>query len=312
MQKSDRILITGASGLVGTALTSLLKNEGYENVLTPNYRDNAFYDLLSSANTDNLFSTCRPDYVFHCAAKVGGIGGNMKDQHASYLDNLRINTNVVEACVNHKVKKIIALGSGAVYPSRADGWQKEEDIFNGEPHASEYGYATAKRAMLSHLKITAEQFGLDYAFVMPCNLYGPNDKFNVETGHAVPSLIRKFFEAKRNGLPPVVWGTGRSQRDFMHVFDAARALLLMADKAYGPINMASGKVHTLAELVDAISSCAGTLPPLFDHSKPEGAPVRSYNIDKLCNFGFTCNFDLELGIKDTYDWFEQNYSHVRE
>jgi len=312
MNKTNRILITGGYGLLGTALRNLLEKEGYLHVF---YQSSAQYDLIKSKDTFAFFQHAKPDYVFHLAAHVNGIGGNIKNQHKAYLNNVRINTNVIEACVLSGVKKILAMGTGAVYPhSLPGGMLNEAFIFEGEPHDSEYGYAIAKRAMLSQLKICEKQYGLKYVFPVSANLYGPNDHFDTENGHVVPSLVRKFYETKTFGGKVKVWGQGLAKRDFLYVDDAARALLSIMQKAEGPINLGSGDVRSIFYLVEILSKISGVSMDLveWDGSKPEGASLRSYDLTKLMSTGFKCEHSFEGGIRKTYEWLANNFEKARK
>ncbi len=312
MQKNDCILVTGSSGLVGTALVKLLKEQSYEKIITAKH---GVYgpNLTSLSGAYSLFDGIEIDYVFHLAGKVHGIGGNLADQHEAYLQNLRINTNVIEACAHHKVKKIVAMGTGAVYPANLPGSMlNEKFIFDGEPHESEKGYAFAKRAMLAQLDICKKQFGLDYAYVVSCNLYGPHDRFNTDTGHCIPSLVRKFFDAKTNCEPVKVWGNGKAKRDFMHVNDAARALLtIVMEGISGPINIGTGVSHDIRSVVGILSSYTGITDIEWETDKPNGADSRSYDLTKLIATGFKCEYDLPLGLRDTYRWYAENHNIAR-
>jgi GDP-L-fucose synthase len=304
MKKTDKILITGAGGMVGAALTERLKAEGYTNICPLLGSD--FIDLKGDCSW--VVQKERPDYVFHLAAKVGGIGGNMSDQNTAFVENVRINTNVIEACRLGGVKKVVAMGSGAVY---SGGHSSENDIWTDKPHKSEYGYAQAKRAMLAHLEICEQQYGMGYAFIVSANLYGPHDKFNTETGHVIPSLIAKFHKAKTTNTPVTIWGTGVAARDFLYVDDMARALLIAAEKVTGPVNVGSGQWKTIADVVDIISRVSGVKDIEWDSMKPNGVHCRTYSLAKIKPFGFEAKVRLEDGIKKTWDWYCENHESAR-
>lgn len=297
MEKDARILVTGHRGMVGQTLINLLKEEGFENIVT------CHATLVDPYYVSNAFEVYKPDYVFHLAAKVYGIGGNMANQAESFYLNTLINSNVVEASRKHKVKKIVAMGSGCVYSQNAPTPFREVDIWHGGlPHSSEYGYAHAKRAMLAQLECS----DMPYAFVVSSNLYGPNDRFNTETGHVIPSLIAKFY----NDAVPEIWGHGTDQRDFMHVSDAARALLLIMDKIEGPVNMGSDVIHSIANVASMLQDIANK-KIIWDTDKPEGQAHRSYDLTKLYATEFNCEYDLRSGLKETYDWYAANHETAR-
>jgi len=312
MNKSDRILITGGTGLLGKALHRFLLKEKYTNI---KITSSTTYELTNAPTVAALFATAKPDYVFHCAGWVRGIGGNMANQSSGYLKNLRINTNVIEACSVSSVKKVVAAGTGAVYPAKLPGGLlNEKFIFDGEPHESEYGYAMAKRALLAHLKVCERQFGLKYAYAVLTNLYGFNDRFDAENGHAIPSLIKKFHEAKTKDKRIEVWGTGRARRDFMHADDAARAMVLAMEKTEGSINIATGEVRTIFSVVEALQRITGIHSGMIDwnNNKPDGAMLRSFDLTKLNNLGFKPEVLLDMGLRSVFEWFEENHGTARK
>lgn len=308
VNQEDKILITGGSGLVGYALNDYLKSLGFKNVLAISRKD---VDLEDKVKTKDFFLQFKPKYVFHNAACVYGLGGNSLYKADILLSNARINMNVIESCIYSKVKKVVAMGSGCVYPELEQGYDlKETDIWCGLPHESEDSYAHAKRFMLAHLIAAKKQYNLSSAFVISGNLYGPNDRFNYGKGHVIPSLIKKFYDAKQNGHQVEVWGSGVAVRDFSYSFDVAKALLLILKEIEGPINMGSGFKHSIADIVDVLSEITG-VSVLWDSSKPDGQLYRCYNIDNLLKIGYIPSYDLEKGIKETYNWFENNISNIR-
>ena len=305
MNKSSVILITGARGLVGSELVNYLKSNEYENVVGIS-RDDC--NLLDSSKTTELFKGILPEYVFHCAARVYGIMGNMNNKGKSFYENVVINTNVVEAARISGVKKITVMGSGAVYPYPPPNLPlKEEMIFMGLPHSSEDSYAHAKRAMLAMLRAYEESYDLKWAFVSSCNLFGPRDKFNVEDGHVVPSLIKKFSNAKKHGGNILVWGNGSAQRDFMYVKDAVVALECIMNKLSGPVNLGSGQIYSILQIVDILGQLTGLSSKVkWDSTKPNGQEYRAYDLSKLSATGFICRYEIEKGLEETYKWYE-NY-----
>ncbi|PPD46795.1 MAG: GDP-fucose synthetase [Methylotenera sp.] len=311
MQKDSRILITGSSGLLGTALTMKLKEYGYTSCITPSSQE---LNLLSYENTLKAFcDTYRPEYVFHLAGAVYGIGGNLKKSNRIFLENTLINTHVVEASFQAGVKKIIAMGSICAYPTPYpfDGSLIEDFIFHGIPHFAERAYGQSKRAMLAQLESYTTQ-ELDHAFVISSNLYGPNDHFNLETGHVIPSLIRKFYEAQQYKHDVQIWGDGLSRRDIMHSWDAADALIKVMLEFSGRINLASGNMLSIADIVSILGDISGVKNWYFDESKPKGHEFPGINIDQLNSINYSPNFDAKKGLEQAYHWYCDNANFARK
>jgi len=305
-----RVLITGGTGLVGRALSRALKDEGFINVIPIGSRD---CDLRDGDAVQSLFSDIRPNYVFHLAARVHGIGGNKKYKSDILFDNVMINTNVIEFARRTGVIKVVAMGSGCVYPE-LEGQQElfEEQIWNGPPHPSEDSYAHSKRLMLAHLQAAKEQYGLASAFAISGNLYGPHDNFDVEEGHVTPSLIAKFFEATQTGNSVKVWGSGVAIRDFSYCDDAARALYEVLLKIEGPVNLGSGFRHPIKDIVSSLQSiCGESVRVEWDASKPDGQLERYYNLAKLASTGFKAKIQLDEGIRNTYEWYSASWRTAR-
>lgn len=302
-------LITGGTGLVGKALTSALKAQGFSNVVSIGSKD---CDLRDSIAVSRLMEKLKPDYVFHLAARVHGIGGNTRYKSDILVDNVLINTNVIEYARKSGVKKIVAMGSGCVYPElKGETELFENQVWIGPPHHSEDSYAHSKRLMLAQLDAVKEQYGLSSAFVISGNLYGPHDNFNIEEGHVTPSLVAKFFAAKKAGLPVKVWGSGVAIRDFTYADDTARALIAILYNLEGAVNMGSGMRHHIRDIVDTLHTLTG-VPVEWDSTKPDGQLVRFYNLDRLMSTGFTARVALSDGIRATYEWYEQNWETARK
>jgi GDP-L-fucose synthase len=307
MNKNDRILVTGAKGLVGSALVEHLKAEGYLNVIEVGRHD---CDLIEPVSTRRFFETARPDYVFHAAARVYGIMGNMKNKGLSFYDNVMINTNVVDAAQKVGVKKITVMGTGAVYPYPSPGLPlKESMIFLGEPHPAENSYAHAKRAMLAMLTAYEESYGMEWAYVVSCNLFGTRDKFDIEFGHVVPSLIKKFYDAKQSCKKVVVWGDGSAQRDFMYVKDTARVGLAIMENIKGAANIGSGTVYRIRDIVEMIADITGMAGQVvWDSEKPNGQDYRSYDLTKIKSISFECKYSIQQGLEETWQWYTEQAS----
>ena len=306
MNKSDRIVVTGAAGLLGSAVADHLYAQGYENVVGLRRSD---CDLLDASAAFAEFERRRPDHVFHAAAKVYGIMGSMKHQGVSFYENMMINTNVIEASRRAGARKVTAVGTGAVYPFPSPSLPLKEDmIFLGRPHPAHAGYANAKRAMLAMLEAYEESYGLKWAYIVSANLFGPRDKFDVEFGNVVPSLIKKFYDAKKSGGKVQVWGDGSAQRDFLYVKDAARAGLGVMSNIDGAVNMGSGHVCSILDVVDTLSDLTGMSGRIeWDASKPNGQAYRAYDLTKIDKMGFQPAYSLRDGLRETWDWYcEQN------
>lgn len=302
MNKTDRILVTGAAGLMGSALVEHLRGQGYENVTALTRAD---CDLIDMAATFSTFERRGPDHVFHAAARVYGIMANLKNQGALFYDNCMINTNVIEASRRAGARKITVMGTGSVYPFPSPGLPlKEEMIFLGRPHAAQAGYASAKLAMLAMLEAYQDSYGLKWAYIVSANLFGPRDRFDTETGNAVPSLIRKFHDAKMNGGKVIVWGDGSAQRDFVYVKDAARIALGIMGSIEGPANMGSGQICRIRDVVDALAEITGLGDRIeWDRTKPNGQAYRAYDLSKIEGLGLKPAYSIREGLKETWDWY---------
>ncbi|WP_033570735.1 GDP-L-fucose synthase family protein [Dickeya undicola] len=306
---SDKVLITGASGVIGRALEQELEKAGYMNVVSIS---SAQVDLRNQSLTEAFFEEVKPKIVYHLAARVYGIMGNLQNKGRAYLDNVRINTNVVDASQKCGVKKIIAMGSSAIYSDNVILPMSEDQVWNGAPHYSEAPYAHSKRSMLAHLEAYKDQYDLDYAFCISTNLYGPYDKFDEKWGHVIPSLISKFYNAERNDGEVSVWGTGKAKRDFLFSDDAAYAMRMIAESFTGPINLATGMTHTIYEVVEMLSKISNLKRSVnWDSSKPDGQYLRDYDVSNLRTIGFSPRYNLFEGLEKTYTWYKENNKIAR-
>jgi len=302
-----KILVTGANGLVGTALVDELNKQGYKNLYLIT-RD--LCDLTHFESVKSLFLKISPEIVFHNAAAVYGIGGNLKNQGSIFLENSLINAHVIESSRLAGVKKIIAMGSVAAYPDPKCEPVKEDQIWDGPPHASESSYGHAKRSMLAQLLAYHENYGLDFAYVISTNLYGPNDKFDCQNGHVIPSLIRKFYDAKKNGDTVFVWGDGSSARDFLYSKDMARALVLIMKEFMGCINVASGNKIRIKDVVSFLSNYYDMSDKIeWDNRMPNGRKFYELDLTRLKNLGFEPGYSYKEGLIETLDWFSSTYEN---
>lgn len=303
------ILVTGASGVIGTALVAeLVANDGRA-VVALSSKD---VDLTDFQATVALFQRYRPSIVYHLAARVSGIMGNLRAQGLAYFDNIRINTNTVEAARLVGAGKVVAMGSAAVYSDRVALPMREDEIWLGAPHESEAGYAHAKRGMLAQLQAYQQQYALDFAYCVSTNLFGPHDRFDEQSGHVLPSLISKFHRAVRDGSVVTVWGSGTPRRDFLYSKDAARAMRLIGEGFTGPINLATGTSISIQDTADLIRRIAGhTSEVRWDRSKPDGQRLRDYDVAKLRALGFMPAYTLEAALAETYHWYTDNAAQAR-
>jgi GDP-L-fucose synthase len=311
LKKNTRILITGGSGLVGTALIAYLKRRGFLNIFYPKSSD---YNLISPIETANLFLELKPEVVFHLAGFVKGIMGNKKRKGESFYKNMMINTNTVHSANEFNCKKFLGMGSGCVYPYPSNKKVLDESlIWMGSPHESEDSYAHAKRAMLAHLISYNEQYKMNYCFVISPNLFGANDLFDSIEGHVIPSLIKKFHQASLDNSSVEVWGDGSAQRDFLFSKDVAEGLLLIMENIQGPVNLGSGNVHSIKEVVNQIKNIFGFEEDriIWNKKMPNGQDHRSYNLDKLNEIGFKPSYTMANALKETINWYIQNYKSAR-
>jgi GDP-L-fucose synthase len=300
--RDARILVTGGGGVLGSALLRVLKQAGAQTVLAPTRVD---CDLLDKGAVNTLFAEASPTLVFHLAGRVSGIQGNIAFPGAAFHDNAVININVIEAARLFGCKKIVAAGTTAIYSDRAPLPMKEDDLWLGAPHGSEASYGHAKRAMLAQLDAYAQQYGLDYGYMICTNLYGPNDRFDERYGHVVPSLISRFHNAANQGLDEiVVWGDGTPTRDFLFAEDAARAFLTVAEHGSGAFNTATGGATSIRQLVETVGEVAGYTGAIcWDTNKPNGQQRRAYDVSRISELGWRPTVGLAEGLRQTYDWF---------
>jgi GDP-L-fucose synthase len=302
MNKNDKIYVAGHRGMVGSAIVRRLQKEGYNNLVT---RTSEQLDLRNQEAVARFFESEKPDYVFLAAAKVGGIVANNTYRADFIYDNLTIQNNLIHQSFLHKVTKLAFLGSSCIYPKLAPQPLSEESLLTGLLEATNEPYAIAKIAGIKMCDAYRSQYGCNFISLMPTNLYGPNDNYDLEKSHVLPALIRKFHTAKEEGLPEVViWGTGTPLREFLHVDDLADACLFLMNtyNEAGLINVGTGtdlSIKDLAMLVAKIVDYQGRL--IFDTSKPDGTPRKLMDVSKLTNLGWQAKIDLEQGIKMTYE-----------
>ncbi len=309
MNKSSKIYIAGHRGLVGSALIRKLQEQGYSNLVMKTSRE---LDLRRQADVESFFEREKPEYVFLAAAKVGGILANNTYKAEFIYDNLMIAANVINSAYKFGVKKLLNLGSSCIYPKFAPQPMKEEHLLTGLLEPTNEPYAVAKIAAIKLCRYYNEQYGVNFISVMPTNLYGPNDNFDLETSHVLPALIRKFHEAKMSGQKSVtIWGSGEPFREFLYVDDLAEACLFLMEKYdfshIGEfVNIGSGsdiRIRDLALLVKEIVGYKGTI--INDSSKPDGTPKKLLDVTRIQSLGWKAKTSLQAGISKTYDCFRQ-------
>ncbi len=305
MDKAAKIYVAGHEGLVGSALVRRLVEDGYNNLLFKPFSE---LDLRRQVDVEEFFSENRPEYVLLAAARVGGINANNSYPADFIRDNILIQTNVIEAAYRFGVKKFLFLGSSCIYPKFAPQPIKEEYLLTGELEPTNDAYAIAKIAGIKMCQAYNKQYGCNYISVMPTNLYGPGDNFDLETSHVLPALIRKFHEARINNKEKVViWGTGTPLREFLYVDDLADACIFLINEYDGSdiVNIGAGKDLTISELAELVKRVTGFNGEIvYDSSKPDGTPRKLLDVSRLNSMGWEAKTSLEEGIRHTYQWFK--------
>lgn len=307
MDKNAKIYVAGHRGLVGSAILRKLQADGYTNLV---YKTSQELDLRDKNEVDKFFEEEKPEYVFLAAAKVGGIVANNEYPADFIRDNLMIQTNVIDAAYRNGVKKLLFLGSTCIYPKFAPQPLKEEYLLTGELEPTNEPYAIAKIAGIKMCQSYNCQYGTKYISVMPTNLYGPNDNFDLHTSHVLPALIRKFHEAKENNVPYVeVWGTGTPRREFLYSDDLADACVFLMNNYEGNeiVNVGVGEDISIKELAEKIKNIVGYQGEIkFDTTKPDGTPRKLVDVSKINALGWKASISLEEGLRKAYQWFLDN------
>lgn len=317
---NKKIYIAGHTGMVGSAITSELKNNGYKNLILKNYPG---LDLIRQDDVEEFFKDEEPEIVIVAAAKVGGILANNTYRAEFIYDNLMIEANLIHNAYKYGVEKLIFLGSSCIYPKLAPQPLKEEYLLSDFLEFTNEPYAIAKIAGIKLCENYYRQYGSNFFSVMPTNLYGPNDNFNLETSHVLPAFIRKFHEAKeKNDKEVVIWGTGKPLREFLFVEDLADAMVFLLEnvdagdlyeKGISHLNIGTGKdisIDGLAKLIAEIIGFNGKI--VHDSTKPDGTPRKLLDVSRINSLGWKYNTELRDGIKKTYEHFKKKYSQVEK
>jgi GDP-L-fucose synthase len=304
MDRDSGIFVSGHRGLVGSAICRRLGQDGFTRLIT---RSRAELDLRDRAMVDAFFAAEKPDYVFLAAAKVGGILANSSYPAEFLFDNLAVQINVIDSAYRHGVKKVEFLGSSCIYPKMAPQPIREEYLLTGPLEPTNEWYAIAKISGIKMAQAYWRQYGFPTISLMPTNLYGSNDNFDLERCHVLPALMRKFHEARANGAPEVViWGTGSPRREFLHVDDFAEAAVFLMQHYDSPeiVNVGAGEDVTIRELGEIMQRTTGFTGSLrFDTAKPDGTPQKLLDVSRLRNLGWQARIPLEEGVRRTYQWY---------
>ena len=314
LDKEKKIYVAGHKGMVGSAIVKELTNKGYKNFLLRSFHE---LDLRKQNEVESFFNQEKPEIVIVAAAKVGGILANNTYRADFLYDNLMIESNIIHSSYLTKVEKLIFLGSSCIYPKLAPQPLKEEYLLSGYLEYTNEPYAIAKIAGIKMCENYYKQYGCNFYSVMPTNLYGINDNFDLQTSHVLPALIRKFHEAKKEGKNKVtLWGTGKPLREFLYVDDLAEAILFMMEKVEAKdlyengithLNIGTGKDVSISELASIISKIIGYNGKIeYDETKPDGTPRKLMDVSRINKLGWKYRTELEKGIENTYKWFRNN------
>ena len=313
ISKDSKIYIAGHQGMVGSACWRILKTAGYTNLFGKTSKE---VDLRNQNAVKNLIKTEKPDAIIASAAKVGGILANDSYPYEFLMDNMLIQNNLIRSAHENAVEKFIFLGSSCIYPKFSQQPIKEQYLLTGELEPTNQWYAIAKISGVKLIEALRNQFNRDYVSLMPTNLYGPNDNFDLKTSHVFPAMLRKFHEAKENNHSKVtLWGSGKPMREFLHVNDLAQAVLFALEHKLGDhlYNVGSGTditIKALAQMVQKVVGHKGEI--VWDNTKPDGTPKKLMDSSKLNDKGWKSSIDLENGIKTTYNWFLNRIDSFKE
>lgn len=307
MDKNAKIYVAGHMGLVGSALVRELNKQGYNNIIVKTREE---LNLSSGQEVTEFFTKEKPEYVFLAAAKVGGILANDTRSADFIRDNLLIQTNVIDNAYKSGVKKLLFLGSSCVYPKNCLQPIKEEYLLTGELEETNKAYAVAKIAGIAMCQAYEKQYGMKSVIVMPTNLYGPNDNFDLESSHVLPAMIRKFDDAKNaNQSHVVLWGTGAPKREFLHVDDLAGACIFLMNNYESTeiVNIGTGSDVSILELASIVKEIVGYEGDIkWDTSKPDGTPRKLLNVSKIHDLGWKHRIELQEGVRLAYEWYKAN------
>jgi GDP-L-fucose synthase len=302
---NKRVVVTGGSGFLGGAVVEQLLARGCTSPTIPRSRE---YDLVREDAVRRLFDQAQPELVIHLAARVGGIGANQTNPGSFFYANLMMGAHIIEEARLRGVEKVVIAGTVCAYPKFAPVPFHEDDLWNGYPEETNAPYGIAKKALLVQAQAYRQQYGLDSIYLLPVNLYGPRDNFDLSTSHVIPALIRKCIEAQETGQPSIpVWGSGRATREFLYVDDCAAGIVDAAERYNGaePVNLGSGQETSIRELAEKIAKLSGFTGTLeWDATKPDGQPRRRLDTSRARReFGFEAHTALDQGLATTIEWY---------
>jgi GDP-L-fucose synthase len=312
--KDRKVCVTGGAGFLGAFVTGKLKERGAKEIFIPHIEQ---YNLVNPQDVERMLDDSQPDVIIHLAAHVGGIGANRLHPAEFFYDNLMMGVQLMHQAWKRGVEKFVAIGTVCAYPKFTPVPFQEDDLWNGYPEETNAPYGLAKKMLLVQAQAYRQQYGYNAIFLLPVNLYGPGDNFDLESSHVIPALIRKCIQAQENGEGTIeVWGDGSPTREFLYVEDAAEAILLAAERYNhpDPVNLGSSReitIKDLAELIQKLTGYEGRL--VWDKSKPNGQPRRALDTTRAEKmFGFTARTDFELGLRRTIDWYRARRSSGKE
>ena len=308
MTLTDRIVVTGGAGFLGSHIVDKLHERGYKKIMVPRFSE---WDFRRYEDVRSLYHIVQPDVVIHAAAHCGGIGLNKEKPAELFYDNLMMGLMLMEEARKNGVKKFVQIGTICEYPKFASVPFGEDEIWNGYPEETNAPYGIAKKALLVQGQAYRQQYGFNVIHLLPVNLYGPRDNFNPSSSHVMPALIKKFADARQSGADKVeVWGSGKAGREFLYVEDAANAIVDATESYNGaePVNIGTGSEVTIAVLAEMIAAAIGfTGQIVFDANKPDGQPRRCLDIQRAKEeFGFEAKTDLKTGLTRTIEWYYNN------
>jgi GDP-L-fucose synthase len=309
-----RILVTGGGGFLGKHVVTNLKKNGCRSIFVPKSKD---YNLVKMDRVEKLYEDARPDIVIHLAARVGGISANQEKPGEFFYDNLKMGIQMMEIGRRVGVEKFVAIGTICCYPKFTPVRFKEEHLWDGYPEDTNASYGLAKKMLLVQSKAYRQQYDFNSIFLLPVNLYGPGDNFDLKYSHVIPALIRKCIDAEKAGLSTITaWGTGKPTREFLYVKDAAEAIVL-ATRLYEksePVNLGSGSEITIRDLAEMIADFTGFNGKIiWDKTKPDGQPRRCLDVSRAKKeFGFTAKTHLMDGLKKTVEWYKKNKLRIKK
>ena len=304
----DKILVTGGAGFLGSFVVEKLKARGYADIIIPRRRE---YDLTRETDVERLYADAKPSVVLHLAAEVGGIGANRDNPGRYFFANAAMGLHLIENARKNNIKKFVQVGTICAYPKFTPVPFKEADLWNGYPEETNAPYGIAKKALMVMCQAYRQQYGLNAVYLLPVNLYGPRDNFDLHSSHVIPALVRKCVEARLRGDKQIIaWGTGSASREFLYVEDCAEGLVLAMEKYNDPdpINLGSGREITIKDLTHLVAKlCRFEGQITWDASKPDGQPRRCLDVSAAREkLAFTANTPFEVGLKKTIEWFEAN------